>query len=87
MIGIEQLRPGVRQPRVRGWIRRLCLLNAVQIAMVYLGAMTWDRLLPQWQRVDASPLGTVVGAAIGYLAMTFVFYRWHRARHEIPLLR
>ena len=47
MIGIEQLRPGVRQPRVRGWIRRLCLLNAVQIAMVYLGAMTWDRLLPQ----------------------------------------
>ena len=34
----------------------------------------------------AEQLGAVPAAALGYLAITFVFYWWHRARHEVPLL-
>ncbi len=86
MMVVEQLRPGMRQPTVPGWIARLCLLNAVQVGVVYLGAATWDQMLPQFQLVDASALGPIGGAAVGYLVITFVFYWWHRARHEIPWL-
>lgn len=86
MLAIERLRPGVDPPRVRGWYLRLGLLNLAQIGVVYLGAVTWELWLPQWRLADARPLGTAAGAAIGYLAITFVFYWWHRARHQIPFL-
>jgi|CXWL01.1.fsa_nt_gi hypothetical protein len=49
MIAVESLRPGVIQPKVPGWILRLALLNAVQVAVVYLAAATWDRWLPQFR--------------------------------------
>jgi sterol desaturase/sphingolipid hydroxylase (fatty acid hydroxylase superfamily) len=86
MIVVERVKPGVQQPRVAGWWMRLGLLNLVQVGAVYLGASSWDQWLPQWRLIDARPLGTAAGAAIGYLCITFVFYWWHRARHEIPLL-
>ena len=31
-------------------------------------------------------LGRTGGAIAGYLVITFVYYWWHRARHEIPIL-
>jgi sterol desaturase/sphingolipid hydroxylase (fatty acid hydroxylase superfamily) len=67
-------------------VLRLVLINAVQIGVVYLGAWTWDRWLPQWQLFDGGALPVAVGALIGYVLITFVFYWWHRARHEIPVL-
>lgn len=86
MIAVEQLRPGVRQPAVPGWIARLVALNIAQIAVVYLAAYTWDLWLPQFKLFDGGALPAPVGAAIGYVLITFVFYWWHRARHESPLL-
>lgn len=86
MIAVEQLRPGVRQPVVPGWIARLVALNVAQIGVVYLGAYSWDRWLPQWRLFDGGAFPAPAGAAIGYVAITFVFYWWHRARHESPLL-
>ena len=82
MIAVEQLRPGVVQPRVPGWIARLVLLNAAQIAIVYLGAATWDRWFPAWRWFDGGAMPTALGIAVGYVAITFVFYWWHRWRHE-----
>lgn len=86
LIAAEQLAPGVRQPRVKGWIARVALLNAAQLAVVYLGAITWDRWLPQLQLWDSDALGAVPRIALGYVAITFVYYWWHRARHESPFL-
>lgn len=86
MFGIERLRPGVQPVVVRGWWWRVVLLNAIQVGVVFVGALTWDRWLPQWRLMDGSVFGTWGGAAIGYLAVTFVYYGWHRARHEVPLL-
>ena len=31
-------------------------------------------------------LGRTGGAIVGYLVITFVYYWWHRARHEVPIL-
>lgn len=86
MILIERLRPGVEQPRVRGWITRLILLNAVQVGAVFLGAHTWDRWFPGHGLLPGHRLPGWAGVLLGYVGITFVFYWWHRARHEVPLL-
>jgi len=86
MIAIETLAPGRRWPSVRGWLARALLLNAAQAAVVFLTGVTWDRWFPQLRPWDLSALGTIPGALIGYLVITFVYYWWHRARHEVPFL-
>lgn len=86
MMGLERLRPGVRQPEVRGWWLRIVVLNAAQVGVLFLGAWTWDRWLPNYRLFDGGALPAPVGIALGYLAITFVFYWWHRARHQVPAL-
>jgi sterol desaturase/sphingolipid hydroxylase (fatty acid hydroxylase superfamily) len=86
MVVVERLVPGVEQPDVPWWAARVVGFNAAQVGIVWLGALTWDRWLPQWQLVDGAALGPVGGVVVGYVAMTFVFYWWHRARHEVPFL-
>jgi sterol desaturase/sphingolipid hydroxylase (fatty acid hydroxylase superfamily) len=83
---VERWRPGVHQPTSLEWIARAAALNAAQVGVVHLGASSWDLWLPDLRLVDGSVLGSAGGVAVGYLAITFVFYWWHRARHEVPLL-
>lgn len=83
MIVLEQLAPNVRQPSVPGWVARLVAINAVQIGVVYLGAISWDVWLPMWRGDTLPAWSTWTGIAVGYLTITFVYYWWHRARHEI----
>ena len=86
MLAVERIAPGQPLPRVPHWLARAIALNSVQVAMVFVSGVTWDRWFPGHSLVDASGLGTAGGALLGYLAITFVYYWWHRARHEIPLL-
>jgi len=86
MILAERLAPAVEQPRVPYWIPRVIALNLAQVGVVYLGALTWDRWLPALRMWDGEMFGRWVGVAIGYLAITFVYYWWHRARHESRFL-
>ncbi len=82
LIAVERLRPGRRFPRVRGWYWRLALLNAVQVAVIYTLGAAHDRWLVERRPWSADGLGPVGGAIVGYLAITLVYYFWHRARHE-----
>ncbi len=86
MLFVELVVTGRRWPAVPGWLPRAVFLNCVQAGMVFVTGWTWDRWFPEIRLWDASGLGTWVGAAIGYLVITFVYYWWHRARHEVPLL-
>ena len=86
MIAVEVWASGRRWPSVRGWIPRALALNAVQAAMVFVTGVTWDRWFPHLRVWDASALGLVPGALLGYLVITFVYYWWHRARHEVTFL-
>src|SRR5207253_359635 len=86
MIAVELLAPGRRWPQAPGWIARALLLNVVQAGTVFLTGATWDRWFPQLRLWDLSALGIATGAVVGYLVITFVYYWWHRARHEIPFL-
>lgn len=86
MLMIEVLRPGRAWPQVAGWWLRAALLNGVQAAMVFITGEAWDGWMLQNRLWSADGLGTTGGAIVGYLAITFVYYWWHRWRHEIPFL-
>jgi sterol desaturase/sphingolipid hydroxylase (fatty acid hydroxylase superfamily) len=66
------------------WYPRALALSTLQVAIAYLGAATWQHWLPTPAWSGLLPPGLDV--AIGYLAITFVYYWWHRARHEVPWL-
>ena len=54
---------------------------------MFVAGVTWDRWFvgrSLWNLEDA--LGPTGGAIAGYLVITFIYYWWHRARHEVHLL-
>ncbi len=86
MMAVERVRPGRVLPHAPGFVVRAVALNGVQAASVYaIGDRfdAWWSALSPW---DARGLGTILGATLGYLAITFVYYWWHRARHEVDWL-
>ncbi len=86
MVVIERIWPGQELPNVRGWWLRIGLVNAVQLALVILAGMTWDRWFASWSLLHLSTwMGDYWAAAIAYLVSTFVYYWWHRVRHESKL--
>lgn len=86
MILVELIAPARIWPAVSRWWPRAIAVNAVQVGFVFVAGVTWDRWFPGYRLWDASVLGTWPGALLGYFVITFVYYWWHRARHEIPFL-
>jgi sterol desaturase/sphingolipid hydroxylase (fatty acid hydroxylase superfamily) len=79
----ERTRPGWKLPRVPGWWARVLGVNVVQIGVVLLAGVTWERWLSGRSLLQLSAsLGPVAAGAIAYVVATFVFYWWHRLRHE-----
>lgn len=83
----EWLWAGWRLPKVRGWPVRVVALNLVQLGIVVLAGFSWEIWLARWSWLDlGAVLGPVAGGLVAYVAATFVFYWWHRWRHESWLL-
>jgi sterol desaturase/sphingolipid hydroxylase (fatty acid hydroxylase superfamily) len=85
-IFVERLRPGWTAPRVERWLLRAILANGCQLAVVVLAAFTWNRWMQGASLLHLAHLGAWGGGAVAYVVSTLVFYLWHRARHEIPIL-
>ena len=87
LIILERIIPDQKLPHVPGWWTRVVILNVFQLGILFLGAVSWDRWL---QRTSLLNLGDVVHPAVGgliaYFVITFVFYWWHRWRHEVDFL-
>lgn len=86
MILIERLRPAAPLPAVRAWWGRVALVNVVQLGIVILSGLTWER----WMRGAAlfhlgDHFGPWAQGAIAYFVSTFIYYWWHRIRHESRL--
>lgn len=83
-LGLERALPARPLPAVRAWWPRLLAANLFQLTVVLaVGPLTQralDPLLPL-DRFAAFGAGT-----LAYLFSTFVWYWWHRARHEIAPL-
>ena len=86
MIAVEAAHPGRRWPHVTGWWVRAILLNAAQVAVVFVGGWLWEGWMRAHLPWSADALGTSCWAIVGYLAITFIYYWWHRWRHEVPFL-
>ncbi|MGH9903200.1 MAG: sterol desaturase family protein, partial [Pyrinomonadaceae bacterium] len=86
MMWAEKKYPGRSWLRARGWWRRAALLNGVQVLMVLFAGVAWDGWMMRHRLWSADGLGAAGGALVGYLASTFVYYWWHRWRHEVPFL-
>ena len=82
MIGAELARPGRRWPRVRGWWARAIAFNLVQVGAVYFAGAAWDAWMQSHSLLDLAAMGPTAGGIAGYLILTFVYYWWHRVRHE-----
>jgi len=84
---VERLAPGWRLPNVRTWPIRVLALNGVQLGIVVLAGISWERWLASWSVWNLSQhLGAAAGGLLAYFVATFVFYWWHRWRHEISWL-
>ena len=84
---LERLVPGWPLPRVKTWPLRVLLVNAVQLGVVLLAGVSWEIWLSSWSVFRLSDhVSPAAGGFIAYFIATFVFYWWHRWRHEIDLL-
>jgi len=86
LVVVERLWPATELPRVRGWWWRVGFVNLIQLGIVVLAGLTWDRWLQGRSLLElGEKLGTWWGGAVAYLVSTFVYYWWHRLRHESRL--
>jgi len=84
---LERWVPGWRLPAVRTWPLRVLAINAVQLGVVLLAGVSWERWLSSVSVFRLSDqAGPVAGGLVAYVMATFVFYWWHRLRHEVGWL-
>lgn len=84
---LERIFTGWKLPKVKTWHVRVLLLNAVQLSVVLIAGVTWEVWLSSWAVFGLSDhVPPVVGGCLAYFIATFVFYWWHRWRHEIDFL-
>ena len=86
MIAVEWMARARAWPRVRGWYLRALLLNGAQFGIAWVAGQTWERWFASRRLWSIDELGTWPSALIGYFAITFVYYWWHRLRHDVPCL-
>lgn len=84
---LERCMPGWRLPAVPTWPARVLAINAAQLGVVLLAGVSWERWLSSASVFHLSDaMGPVAGGLIAYGIATFVFYWWHRLRHEVDWL-
>src|SRR5439155_160357 len=83
----ERLWPAMKLPRVNAWWGRVILINSIQLGITVLAGQTWNRWLNHWSLLHLrDELSDWVSAIIIYVFSTFVYYWWHRYRHESQFL-
>ncbi len=84
---LERLVPGWPLPRIRSWPLRVLAINGAQLAVVLLAGISWERWASSASLFHLSNHVTpAVGGVVAYFIATFIFYWWHRWRHEKDLL-
>jgi len=84
---VERVVPGWQLPSVKTWPLRVVILNLMQLGVVLIAGVTWERWFSSWSLFRLSTnVSPVVGGFIAYFLATFIFYWWHRWRHEYDFL-
>ncbi len=81
------LKTGWTLPRIKTWPLRVIAINAIQIGVVLLAGISWERWAQGLSLFKvSSQLGDFADGALAYFIATFIFYWWHRFRHESDVL-
>ena len=84
---IERVFVGWELPKIKTWWPRVLIINAIQLGIVLLAGITWEVWLSSWSFFKLSHyVSPLIGGMIAYFIATFVFYWWHRWRHEYDIL-
>lgn len=85
-IAVERLWPAMELPRVRAWWPRVVLVNAIQLGITLTLGDVWLRYAPEYSLVQLRErFGPWGSGLIAYVVSTFVYYWWHRLRHDSAL--
>ncbi|WP_338690250.1 sterol desaturase family protein [Haloferula helveola] len=83
MVAIERLWPGQKLPTVRWWWLRILFVNVAQLGIVIVAGLSWDRWLSSVSLLRLSEwMNPWAAAGIAYFVSSFIYYFWHRLRHE-----
>ena len=83
----ERVAPGRELPRSGGWYFRAMILNLCQLFIVILAGYTWEAWLQGASVfVISESMPVYAQGMLSWFIGTFVFYWWHRARHESDFL-
>ena len=84
---LERATPGWPLPPVKTWPIRVLAINVIQILVVLLAGFTWERWLSKSSVFHLpAQVPAPLGGLLAYVIATFVFYWWHRWRHESNFL-
>jgi sterol desaturase/sphingolipid hydroxylase (fatty acid hydroxylase superfamily) len=84
---LERVLPGRELPEAPGWFARAALMNTFQVGIVVLAGRGWERWMQRWSIFHiSSALSPILQGLLGWFIGTFVFYWWHRARHDSNFL-
>ena len=82
---LERVLPGIESLKAPGWYS--AFLESCQIGIVLLAGVAWNRWLQAWTVFHISKcMPPFLQGFFGWPAGTFVFYWWHRARHDFNTL-
>lgn len=84
---LERLYPDQKLPKVKGWWISVVLINLYQLALTIGASYTWEKWLQIPCLINLSLYtDPMMGGVVAYIINTWIFYWWHRARHEIYFL-
>lgn len=86
LIILERIFPDRVLPLVKGWWSRVIVINLMQFGIVILGMATWDVWFKTHQPYVIDGYPDFMLGFVAYLVITFVFYWWHRVRHDSYML-
>lgn len=82
----EQIRPNVALKKVDRWYLRAFIFNGAQAVIAISSTHLWDVWFEKLPFFSIKALPLAFQVLIGYVAITFIYYWWHRLRHSTPIL-
>jgi sterol desaturase/sphingolipid hydroxylase (fatty acid hydroxylase superfamily) len=78
----ERFSPGRPLPPSTGWYVRATLMNLMQLALIGVGGLLWNRYFREHSLLSLGEWKSpVLEGAFYWFVGTFIFYWWHRVRH------
>ncbi|WP_413942732.1 sterol desaturase family protein [Bdellovibrio sp. HCB-162] len=78
----ERLLPGRKLPHSKGWYYRAVFINLIQLAMVGIAGLTWNKFFRDYTLFNFGGWSSPALEGFFYWFIgTFIFYWWHRLRH------